>query len=236
MKPIAAKTILTVLVLLAAQGGHALADPVYFDFESRVYPVPNSGGSGYDVSFTPASPPGDGLADISSGYGTHVAGSSTINLAVLNWQVNPLDFGYNPGQVGPPSTFNTQPFKLALTLTDEASHTQGTLSFQGTFNSAGTAPLGTLSFASSIQSLVLGHNSYTVDLSQQTSWAIDPNQMWMLMAAYGGEYRVPAQVTVQSLPVQSAPEPTSLTLAALGLVTILGNSLHRGRRRKLVRL
>jgi hypothetical protein len=132
------------------------------------------------------------------------------------------------GLPGTPSTFNAQPFKLALTLTDEASHAQGTLYFQGTFSlTPGLTSSGILIFNSSIQTLDLGHYAYTVDLSQQTTWV--SQQSWMLMGAYGGGYQVSAQVNVQP---HSAPEPTSLTLAGLGLATVLGSGLRRWQRRK----
>lgn len=229
MKPFTAKTILTALIFFAAPGGYALANPIYFDFASQMYPTPNTGQTSLfgNVDFTPTSTATTGSAIIDPMSGTHVAGSGNINIANMVWQVAPGSPD-NPGLNGTPSTFNPQPFKLALTLTDEASHAQGTFHFQGTFGGTpGWYPQGPLSFAPGIQTLVLGHNSYTVDLSQQTSWISDPSGGWMMMAAYGNNYDVPAQLTVKPLPVQSAPEPTSLTLAALGLVSVLGSRLRR---------
>src|SRR5579884_296003 len=226
MKPFSTTIILTVFIILAGQSGHALANPIYFDFGSRVYSGSNTGqtSNGYwTVSFAPASSTTTGSAEIDNRAGNHVAGSGSITIAGINWQVQSNS---DPLGVGTPSTFNAQPFKLALTLTDEASHAQGTLNFQGTFSGSEGPYIsrGTLSFTPSIQTLDLGHNSYTVDLSQQTSWVTD--QMWMLEGAYGGGYAVPAQITVAPLPPQSVPEPASLTLAGLGLATILGGSLH----------
>jgi hypothetical protein len=235
MKPLATRTILTVFLILAAQPQPALADPVYFDFSSQLSTVPNSVvqynyGS---LNFTPASPAGQGQAWLYSTHGTHVAGSSSIAIASLGWQVQPdpsSDF-IN----GSPSTFNPQSFKLALTLTDDASHAQGTLYFQGTFGGrVPPDPSGTLSFTPSIQSIALGHNLYTVDLSHQTTWVDEPPD-WMLEAAYGSGYDAQAQVTVKPLPMQPAPEPTSLTLAGLGLATILGCGLRwNGAQRKSI--
>lgn len=226
MKPFISRTLLTAFFILAAQEGRALANPIYFDFQSQVYPVPSSGqtSNGYSVNFTPAPPAGQGEAEIDAGYGVHVAGTSSVNIAIMGWtaQPDPSNIALN----GSPSLFNAQPFKLVLSLTDEASRAQGTLYFQGTFS--GEIPTytgGTLRFAPSIQTLVLGHNTYTVDLSHQTSWVAQ--QTWMMMAGFGGAYDVAAQVTVQPLPVQSAPEPTSLTLAGLGLAMVLGGRLHR---------
>jgi hypothetical protein len=223
MKPFAARAILTVILILAAQAGRALADPMYFDYSSQLSTVPNSvvQNDYGEMIFTPNSSAGDGSAWLYSEKGTHVAGSSSINIASLGWQYEPPDVSVN----GPPSTFNAQSFKLALTLTDDASHAQGTLYFQGTF--AGVVPSngGTLSFTPSIQTLTLGHNIYTVDLSHQTTWVDEPPG-WMLMNAFGSGYDAQAQVTVQALPVQPAPEPASLALAGLSLATILGGSLR----------
>jgi hypothetical protein len=224
MKPFTTNIILTVFIILAAQSGHALANPIYFDFGSRVYSAPNTGqtsNSYWTVYFAPASSTTTGSAEIDNSVGNHVAGSGSITIAGINWQVQSNS---DPLSIGTPSTFNAQPFKLALTVTDEASHAQGTFNFQGAF-SGSEGPYtsgGTLNFSPSIQTLDLGHNRYTVDLSQQTSWVTNANQMWMLEGAYGGGYGVPAQVTVQSLPVQSAPEPASVTLASLGLATLIG--------------
>lgn len=224
MKPFTATTILTTIFILAFQGGHALANPIYFDFSSQVQ-TPASG------FFTPASSTSTASAQLEGKYAgapgtTHIAAPASITIADVQWQVAPS----NEGLPGTASNFNPQPFKLALTLTDEASHAQGTFNFQGTFSlhlSPGNEPSGILNFTPSIQSLVIGHNDYTVDLSNRTTWVTQ--NVWELMAADGGGYNVPAQVTVQPLPVQSAPEPASLTLAALGMAMILGGRLHRNR-------
>lgn len=219
MKPSPAKVILTFLISLAAQGGHALANPIYFDFESQ---VKTPAGNGY---FTPASSTSTASAWLSGEYAGHfgtVAAPASITIADLGWQVSPS----NEWFPGTPSNFNPQPFKLALTLTDEASHAQGTFHYQGSFSLLDRSdPSGILSITPSIQSLAIGHNIYTVDLGHQTTWVTQND--WELMAAYGGGYSVSAQVTAQPLPVQSAPEPASLTLAGLALATILGGGLHR---------
>lgn len=232
MKLLTTKIIWIVFILLASQTGHAFADPIYFDFQSRIYPGSNTGQSNgsagpYSVSFAPTTPAGQGSAELDPGSGTHIAGPGSINIATLLWQVQPnFSGGFN--MPGSDSTFNAQSFKLALTLTDEASHAQGTLDFQGAFSGT-TSSGGNLSFTPSIQPLVLGHNTYTVDLSHQTQWNTDQNT-WMLEAANGGWSAIMAQVNVQPLPPQSAPEPASLTLIGLGLATILGGCLPRWRR------
>ena len=235
MKSFPVATILTTLFLLTDQGGYACANPIYFDFQSLVYPGSNSGQSGDPlapgsvVNFAPALPASQAGAWLESSAGTQVAGSGSINIANLGWQVSPS----NDWFPGTPSPFNAQPFEFALTLTDDASHAQGTLYFQGTFSLvpgyAGNVDSGILSLTPSIQTLDLGHNSYTVDLSQQTTWVTQ--QQWELMAAYGGGYDVQAQVTVQPLSIQAAPEPSSLLLACLGLAP-LGLSRWLRRRRK----
>ncbi len=229
MKPLTTRIIWTIFLILAGQTGHAFADPIYFDFQSRIYPGPNTGQSNgsdgpYSVSFAPTTPAGQGSAELDPGSGTHIAGPGSINIANLLWQVQSIP----PNMPGSDSTFNAQSFKLALTLTDQASHAQGTLDFQGNFSGT-TASGGNLSFTPSIQPLVLGHNTYTVDLSHQTQWNTYQNT-WMLEAANGGSYNIMAQVNVQPLPPHSAPEPASLSLAGLGLATILGDHLRRRRR------
>jgi hypothetical protein len=232
MKRCLALAILTAIVILATQGGYVRADPVYFDFQTRLYLGSYAGqngmAQGFGVAFAPASPGGQGQAEIDAGRGgTHVAGPASINIANLGWQVQPDPS--NMGLPGTPSTFNAQPFKLALTLTDETSHAQGTLYFPGTFSlTPGLTSSGILSFKPSIQTLDLGHYAYTVDLGQRTTWV--PQQSWMLMGAYGGGYQVSAQVNLQP---HSAPEPASLTLAGLGLATVLAGGLRRWRPRKL---
>jgi len=230
------RTILTTLFVLAIRGGQALANPIYFDFSSQLSVGPNSVAQiNYgQVNFTPASSAGTTDATIGSSQGTHVVGPSSITIAALGWQVNPVD----TWRIGSPSTFNSQSFGLALTLTDEASHTQGTLHFLGSFS--GTVPVsGILSFTPSIQTLHLGQNLYTVDLSHPvdpggpTFWFNNAStSTWELGPVWGGEIDLSAEVTVQPLNVQSAPEPTSLALAGLGLATVLGGRLCRWRRRK----
>jgi len=240
MNSFPSRTILTTLFVLAIQGGHALANPIYFDYSSQLSVGSNSVAQ-YNygsVYFTPTSAGGAGQAWLNSSQGTDVAGSGSITVAQLQWNIGPDPS--NTGMTGTPSTFNSQSFGLALTLTDEASHAQGTLDFLGTFS--GTVPdRGTLTFAQSIQTLHLGDNLYTVDLShpivpssQIFSFPYNSTLTWELGPEYGGEIDLSAEVTVQPLNVQSAPEPTSLALAGLGLATILGGRLCRWRRRKQV--
>jgi hypothetical protein len=219
-------TLLPALFIFAAQTGNALADPIY-SVESQVYPVPNAGGSGRSLAFARAFGAGDGEAAIWASNGDHGTGSLSFNVAYLS-----LISHSDSNDVflsGSPSTFDTQPFTLAITFTDEASHAQGSLLFPGSFSGfvSPDSAAGTLGFTPGIQSLGLGSNIYTVDLSSQKSWVGQPAGMIGATSLYG--YDIQAQVNVRQ-----APEPTSLTLTGLGLATILGGGLHRWRRRKPV--
>ncbi|MFO0928027.1 MAG: hypothetical protein U0736_13465 [Gemmataceae bacterium] len=222
MKPLIARSLVVAFAILVVAVGPTFAGPVYFSFESQVS-VPNSPWG----SFTPVSPSGHHV-DLQAISGSHVAGPSSIDVAYLRIEGRASDD--SPFYPAPDVTFDPQPFSLSLSVKDEASQTQGTLTFHGTFS--GDMPLahGDLSFSTPVQSLTLGNYRYTVDLSQQARWYAQEDH-GMLGAGWWACYYIPAQVDVQpaTMPTATAPEPTALVLVGMGVFGVLGGRLPRRR-------
>jgi hypothetical protein len=228
MKPFrAGRALLTALVILAGQAGNALASPVYFEYASRVYAVPQGGGGGINMNstgygFIPTGPIGYNSVALLAQQGNRAAAPATIDVAYFNTAYTPPNFDTGPSK--PDTKYAAQPFELALFLIDRPSQAQGWLVFRGTFSGNETSAVS-FSFSPAKQSLVLGKDKYTVDLTQPPSW--QPTQSWMMLSSYGSTGPIQARVTVQPAP---SPEPTGLALASLGLVTLCGGLGRRGRR------
>jgi hypothetical protein len=131
---------------------------------------------------------------------TSVVGNSAIAVANL-WTFS---------QTQPPGadTFTNAGYTLALNLTDGSSGKSGTVSFQGLLNgtvSTRSALLTNTFLGSTVKSVVLGANVYTVALGNYAP----PGPP---TASNAGS--ISAQITVQPSLV---PEPPALVLAALGL-------------------
>jgi hypothetical protein len=135
--------------------------------------------------------------------------------------VNLTAFTFSPSPGGEPYSFTNSPYRLGITLTDVASDQSGTLQFAGVFDGSftdWTVKLDTHFTSAAQQWLILGHNRYTVDLTTY----IPPQP-----PAEGGQGNISAFVSVQPV---SAPEPSALILASIGLA---GAAFSSRRRRAL---
>lgn len=124
--------------------------------------------------------------------------------------VNLTAFTFSPSPNGKPYHFTNSPYRLGVTLTDVDSKTSGTLAFAGVFNGTLTdssVDLGTRFTSPTRRWLTLGHDVYTVQLTAYTP----PGS-----PEAGREGNISALVSVQP-----APEPSSLILAVIGLVSSL---------------
>ena len=132
--------------------------------------------------------------------------------------VNLTAFAFSPRPDGKPYSFTNAPYRLGISLTDVDSNKSGTLHFAGVFNgdlTDSTVNLHTHVTSSANQSLILGQNRYTVSLTTYTP--PDP-------PADGGTGNISAFVKVQPA---SAPEPSTLVLAGMGLAGAVFSGLRR---------
>jgi hypothetical protein len=162
------------------------------------------------------------------GKASTIAGNSTDVVATNIKTVSSVD-------AGTLDTFTNQPFSLAVTLTDGASNSTGTLTFTGLFNgtlNSGAAKIVASITGSLVQSIMLGGNKYTVTMGQPNQYsAPSPPDSTNL-----GSISASATVGVSSGggpgggPTDS-PEPTSLVLAGLGLISGAGYMWKRRARK-----
>lgn len=132
--------------------------------------------------------------------------------------VNLTAFTFAPSPGGKPYDFTNSPYHLGVTLTDVDSGKAGTVHFTGVFDGSFTdwkMRLSTRFTSATKQSLILGHNRYSVSLTTFTP--PDP-------PAQGGSGNISAAVSVQPI---SAPEPTALLLAGSGLAAAAFSCLRR---------
>jgi hypothetical protein len=132
--------------------------------------------------------------------------------------VNLTAFTFSPSPDGKPYSFTNAPYRLGITLTDVGSKQSRTLHFAGVFEGSlteRTVDLHTHFTSAARQSLILGPNRYTVSLTTYTP--PDP-------PAEGGEGNISAFVSVQPA---SAPEPSALLLASIGLAGAVFSGLRR---------
>jgi PEP-CTERM motif-containing protein len=132
--------------------------------------------------------------------------------------VNLAAFAFSPRPDGKPYSFTNASYRLGITLTDVDSNKAGTLHFAGVFDgdlTDSTVNLHTHFTSTAKQSLVLGHNHYTVSLTSYTP--PDP-------PAEGGAGNISALVNVSPA---SAPEPSTLVLAGMGLAGAVFSRLRR---------
>ncbi len=132
--------------------------------------------------------------------------------------VNLTAFTFAPRPDGKPDSFTNAPYRLGITLTDVDSNKSGMLHFAGVFDgdlTASTVNLRTYFTSAAKLSLILGQNRYTVSLATYTP--PDP-------PAEGGAGNISAFVSVQPA---SAPEPSTLILAGMGLAGAVFSGLRR---------
>lgn len=132
--------------------------------------------------------------------------------------VNLTAFTFAPSPGGKPYQFTNSPYHLGVTLTDVDSGKSGTMRFTGVFDGSFTAwkmHLDTRFTSAAQQSLILGHDRYSVSLTTFTP--PDP-------PAQGGAGNISALVNVQPV---SAPEPSALLLAGSGLAAAAFSWLRR---------
>src|SRR5262249_46364034 len=128
------------------------------------------------------------------------------------------------GIVAPPDamTFTQKPYTVQLNITDKQSHMSGVFSFSGFFNGAinptTQSSTVTASFTTTLLQKDLGMHHYTVTIGPDT-----PLSFTTLSPDSGGSSAfvglINAHVDVGPLSGSNTPEPTSLALAGMGLVT-----------------
>jgi hypothetical protein len=118
-----------------------------------------------------------------------------------------------------PDTFSGETYNVTLALTDSASGKSGSLTFVGKLFGTLTGEVSNIktSFASPTQTLMLGHDKYTVTLGPLVPPAT-PN------ATVVGDLM--STVAVQAVggvvtPASQSPEPCTLLLAGLGLAAVV---------------
>src|SRR5262249_54881701 len=141
------------------------------------------------------------------------------------------------GIVAPPDamTFTQKPYTVQLNITDKQSHISGVFSFSGFFNGSidPTTQSSTVmaSFTTTLLQKDLGLHHYAVTISPGTPLSfttVSPDGSGS--SAFVG--LINAHVDVGPLNGSNTPEPTSLALAGMGLVTV-GGAVWRLRRRAL---
>jgi hypothetical protein len=156
---------------------------------------------------TSAVPPGFSVTGANNGSGsvqltpfTNVAGASSI--AALAYQTAATT----------PVTFSAQStaFTLSMTITDNATHDSGSLSFTGSISGTLSPTSSTLveTFAVTQKSLTLDGHIYTVTLPSSVALAPPTSPQHNIMATVS---------VSNSGGVQGVPEPTSLMLGGLGV-------------------
>jgi hypothetical protein len=132
--------------------------------------------------------------------------------------VNLTAFAFSPRPDGKPYSFTNASYRLGITLTDVDSNKSGTLHFAGVFDGDLTdsnVNLHTHFTSAEKQALILGQHCYTVSLTTYTP--PDP-------PAEGGAGNISALVNVSPA---SAPEPSTLVLAGMGLAGAVFSGLRR---------
>jgi len=162
--------------------------------------------------------PAGGIA-LTPGAITITGGNPGVALGNANIvAVNLTAFTFSPSPDGTPYSFTNSPYRLSITLTDVDSNQSGTLYFAGVFDGSFTnwaVDLHTHFTSATQQWLVLGNNRYTVSLTTY----IPPEP-----PAEGGDGNISASVSVQPA---SAPEPSGLFLAGIGLASAAFCGLRR---------
>jgi hypothetical protein len=199
--------------LLASSGGLALAVLLSAAPSARADVM-----WGYSWSNAPNIIAADPLGPNSLGTGaiflTPEADGTRTNSATIGAVTVDVS-GSAPPEAGIPDRYTNKTYSLSLVLTDLAStQSSNPLTFSGVFNGTVTTAkelLTNLFDSPTSRQVVLGGNTYTVTIGPYEGPGIpsDPNTGF-----------IKAHVDVQEGtggPVQSAPEPASLVLAAVGL-------------------
>jgi hypothetical protein len=173
------------------------------------------------VSAVPADSPGTGRILLTN----EAAGSAVNSSDIVATDIRTASSApYNN-----PDHFTNAPYGLALTLTDNASHASGTVTFTGVFNGTLTALSANITntfTGPQVQVLQLGSNTYTITMG---TYSPPPPPG----AVNAGAISAYAQVTVQSgTGVPQLPEPSALVLAGLGL-SLAGGAFWRRKRQGL---
>ncbi len=123
-------------------------------------------------------------------------------------------------------TFTNAPYSLTMTIHDDASKTQGSLTFNGALNGDYTSGGGIHNtFSAPItQQLKLGQDLYTVTIG---SFAAPGAPGSGVFGRIGADVITSGPGTT---PPVSAPEPGTLALAALGVGALLARRCVKGRR------
>jgi hypothetical protein len=144
-----------------------------------------------------------------------IFGNATIGAVTLQT--------FSTAPLASPAQFINAPYSLSLTIFDQASGKNGTLSFGGVFNGTLSTQQANLThkFTSlATQSVTIGGNLYTVSLAVAPPGGPNNNVAGSITAA-------------ATVSVSQAPEPGTLALAGLGLSGMsLGGWLKRRRSRK----
>lgn len=169
---------------------------------------------------------GSGLS-IPNSVPAAMTGSGTAAVEVVQWSI---------AGAGSPDTVSAQPYTFSLTLTDQASGASGLATFSGAVSGSywkAGADLTNQFTGDTVQTLTLGDYAYTVSLTDFTPPTV---------AGVEGGGRITARVEVSELTPgggptdpgptdpSATPEPTTLLIAAAGLVAAGARRLvRRGR-------
>lgn len=170
------------------------------------------------------------IRDLSAGSGLSIpnsvpaamTGSGVAAVEVVQWSI---------AGAGSPDTVSAQPYTFSLTLTDQASGASGLATFSGALSGSywkAGADLTNQFTGDTVQTLTLGDYAYTVSLTDFTPPTV---------AGVEGGGRISARVEVSELtpgeeptdPTDPAetPEPTTILIAAGGLLAVGGRRLVR---------
>jgi hypothetical protein len=205
MKNLYGRMLIAPLALLTLATGAARADLVSWSYNWAA-----------GASSVAADGSGTGSINFSVNPGGTIAGSSTISVVNLSTA--------SSATAAAPDTFTARPYALTLSLTDGPSQATGQLTFAGHFDgtlTASSAAILNTFDGPATQSLKLGNDTFTVSIGPYAPPGSPTATLTGGISAFvnvsGPPAPVPEPPTPIPGPVESAPEPSTLVLAALAV-------------------